>query len=80
MFANFDWDVIVRTPGEAGAATVRYKVRPFSGTAWLSGRGISRELGIDARDVWGRDPLTGDLMRIVFDANGTPDPTNGVLQ
>ena len=66
-----DWDVVVTTPGEAGAATVRYEVRPFSGALWLSGHGVSRELGIDARDVWGRDPATGELTRAIYDSGGT---------
>jgi len=66
-----EWDVVVRTPGEADAATVRYTVRPFSGTAWLSGHGVSPTLGIDARDVWGLDPSTGEVTRTIYDSTGT---------
>jgi hypothetical protein len=65
------WDVVATTPGTAESAKVSYDVRPFVGTTWLSGQGRSEALGLDSRDVWGRDAASGELMRIIFDGSGT---------
>jgi len=65
------WDVVVRTPGTTETAIVRYEVRPISGSAWLSGHGVSTAVGLDARDVWGRDPATGEITRTIYDSGGT---------
>jgi hypothetical protein len=65
------WDIIATDPSDGTSAHFTYDVRPLVGTAWVSGRGRSEELGAESSDVWGRDEASGELMRIVFDGSGT---------
>jgi hypothetical protein len=63
------WDVTATVPSDPSAEQISYEVRRLTGSSWLTGRGRSRT--VDASDVWGRDPASGEIMRMVFDASGT---------
>ena len=63
------WDVSVTAPSDGSAEQISYEVRRLTRSSWLAGRGSSQS--VDASDVWGRDPTTGEIMRIVFDNSGT---------
>ena len=63
------WDVVATSPSDGTSERIRYDVRPLTRASWLTGRGSSDT--VDASDVWGRDPVTGEIMRIVFDGSGT---------
>ncbi len=65
------WDVTSREPGAAKVDRFDYKVLPLVGTAWLSGRGKSKELGAESSDVWGRDAASREIIRVIFDKSGT---------
>ena len=53
------WDVVATSPSDGTSETIRYDVRPLTRASWLSGRGSSDT--VDASDVWGRDPTTGEV-------------------
>lgn len=65
------WDISATDPGNGSTERFSYEVRPLVGSAWISGRGRSEELGSESSDVWGRDAASGELMRIIFDGSGT---------
>lgn len=65
------WLATARDPGTGRSFTLRYEVTPVLGGAWLSGAGESPELGIQVRDMWGRDPATGEIVRVIFQGDGT---------
>lgn len=64
------WLVTARDPATAQAVTLSYLVEPDPGGRWLSGRAESADRGIAARDKWGIDPATGEIVRFVFDGSG----------
>jgi len=65
------WEILATDPADGTSARFTYEVRPLVGSAWISGRGRSNELGVESSDVWGRDAASGELMRIIFDGSGT---------
>jgi hypothetical protein len=65
------WDVASKDPANGEVLQVDYTIEKAPGGAWLAGASVSRDQSISARDMWGRDPLTGELMRVIFDGSGT---------
>ncbi|HEU5059910.1 MAG TPA: hypothetical protein VFU21_25440 [Kofleriaceae bacterium] len=65
------WTIQARNPATGQRFTMRYLIEPALGGAWLSGHGTSRELGVEVRDYWGRDPAGGGLVRIILQSDGT---------
>jgi hypothetical protein len=64
------WHVAARDPSTNDLMTITYKVEPSAGGRWLTGHGESSDLSVQARDSWGIDPATGDILRFVFDSSG----------
>ena len=65
------WEVASRDPASGEVLQVDYTIEKAPGGAWLAGASASRDRSINARDMWGRDPLTGEVIRVVFDGSGT---------
>ena len=65
------WRVEATDPATGKTETIRYEVRRFAGQAWLSGAGQSDDPGFESRDVWGYDPITKEVIRMVFVGSGT---------
>ena len=65
------WQVEATDPATGKSEKLRYDVRRFAGQAWLSGTGQSEDPGFESRDVWGIDPITKEVIRIVFLGSGT---------
>jgi hypothetical protein len=65
------WEVDATDPATGKVEKIGYEVQRFVGSAWVSGTARSADPGFSARDVWGHDPLTKELVRIVFDSSGT---------
>ncbi len=65
------WTIAAKNPATGQAFTMRYVIEPALGGAWLSGHGVARELGVEVRDYWGRDPAGGGLVRIILQSDGT---------
>ena len=64
------WNADVRDPTSGKTFTLAYSVQPDLGGAWLVGRGTS-PAGLEVRDHWGIDGETGEVVRVVFDSQGT---------
>lgn len=47
---------------------IDYRVQTVAGGAWL--RGVAEGPDLRATDMWGRDPRTGEVIRVVFDGSG----------
>jgi hypothetical protein len=65
------WHVASRDPPNGEVLQVDYTIEKAPGGAWLAGASASKDRSINARDMWGRDPLTGEVMRVIFDGSGT---------
>lgn len=65
------WEAEARDPSSGARFELVYRVEPFLGGAWYRGRGVAAALGLEIHDVWGTDPVTGEIVRSVFDSAGT---------
>ncbi|MFL5297868.1 MAG: hypothetical protein ACJ798_15945 [Phenylobacterium sp.] len=65
------WDVASKDPAGGDVVTVDYAIEAARGGAWLAGSSVSKDGSLSARDMWGRDPLTGEVIRVIFDGSGT---------
>lgn len=65
------WDVASKDPASGEVLQVDYRIEAAPGGAWLAGSSVSRDGALSARDMWGRDPLTGEVIRVIFDGSGT---------
>src|SRR3954466_5407429 len=65
------WHVASKDPASGEVLQVDYTIEKAPGGAWLAGASASQDRSINARDMWGRDPLTGEVMRVIFDGSGT---------
>jgi hypothetical protein len=65
------WTIAARNPASGQRFTMRYVIEPALGGAWLSGHAVSRELGVEVQDYWGRDPVGGGFVRIILQSDGT---------
>lgn len=65
------WDVVSKDPTSGEVVQVAYTIEKTPGGAWLAGASASRDGALNARDMWGRDPLTGEVIRVIFDGGGT---------
>jgi hypothetical protein len=65
------WYVRAENPRTGGKFTLQYVLTPILGGRWVRGVGQSEELMLQVEDLWGKDPVTGDLLRVVFDSSGT---------
>jgi hypothetical protein len=65
------WRVTARDPGAQETLQIGYMVEATPGGAWLAGSAAAADGSLNARDMWGRDPLSGEIIRVVFDGSGT---------
>jgi hypothetical protein len=65
------WDVASRDPASGEVLQVDYNIEAAPGGAWLAGSSASKDGSLNARDMWGRDPLTEEVIRVIFDGSGT---------
>jgi hypothetical protein len=66
-----EWRVSARDPATGETLEMSYAVEPTAGGSWFAGAGASPDGAFNARDMWGLDPQTGDVMRVIFDGGGT---------
>jgi hypothetical protein len=64
------WQASMLDPRSGTRATLSYVVEPALSGAWLEGRGHSPELELWVRDFWGRDAVSGEIVRMIFDSQG----------
>lgn len=64
------WDVAARDPVSGAVDKMTYRVEPLLGGIWLSGSGAVVGQPPQARDMWGVDIASAEVMRVVFDGSG----------
>ena len=64
------WTATGEDPGTGSTFTMPYRVEPVLGGNRLSGSATAPDLGLEIRDLWGRDPATGEIVRTIFQSNG----------
>jgi hypothetical protein len=65
-----NWSAVMEDPRNGSRATLAYRVEPVLSGMWLEGNGHSAELNVTVRDLWGRDPVSGEIVRTIFDSQG----------
>jgi hypothetical protein len=64
------WVASAEDPATRETVLIDYAVERTAGGAWLAGSGKARDGSLNSRDMWGRDPLTREIIRVVFDGSG----------
>jgi len=64
------WSATVEDPRNGERSTLTYRVEPVLDGEWLAGYGHSPELNLTVRDMWGRDPISREIFRTIFDSQG----------
>ena len=64
------WKASAEDPQTGEVMSIDYRVEPLPGGAWAAGSGVSSDQTLKSSDVWGRDPLTGEIVRVIFDGSG----------
>ncbi|HEX8570411.1 MAG TPA: hypothetical protein VF699_10880 [Caulobacteraceae bacterium] len=59
-----------KDPASGETFSFVYRVEPEVGGAWITGYGESKEAGFKSRDIWGREPKTGEIIRVIFNDGG----------
>jgi hypothetical protein len=65
------WLIEGKDPGSGQAFSLRYHLEPVLGGAWITGHGETPARDLEVRDYWGIDPISGEIVRIIVDSNGT---------
>jgi hypothetical protein len=66
-----NWLARAEDPSSGRTFSIRYRVELTLDGQWLSGSGESPEMGVKVHDLWGHDPVTGEVLRVIFDSQGT---------
>jgi hypothetical protein len=61
----------VRDPASGAETILLYSVRPALGGKWYIGAGQVPSTAMEIHDLWGKDPVSGELVRSIFDSTGT---------
>jgi hypothetical protein len=64
------WSASAEDPGTGKTEMLSYQVEAVAGGVWLTGAGATEDGSYSARDMWGRDPLTKEIVRLIFDGGG----------
>jgi hypothetical protein len=65
------WLARAEDPGTGRKFTLQYRIEPTLDGTWLAGAGKSPEMALEIQDRWGHDPVTGEIIRVIFDSHGT---------
>jgi hypothetical protein len=64
------WELRGEDPSTGKRFEMEYVIRPVLGGAWLEGHGASEALGVEVRDYWGYDGVTGEIVRVILQSDG----------
>jgi hypothetical protein len=65
------WEAQVENPASVQKLRLKYTVEPTLDGRWLTGFGTSPDVPVSIRDMWGRNAITGEIVRGMFDSQGT---------
>lgn len=64
------WRARLEDPGTGKKLELLYTVEPGVGGRWYVGNGTIASEGLEIHDLWGRDPVSGEIVRSIFDSTG----------
>jgi len=70
------WRAEAKNPSTSKSFVLDYTVRPTLRGRWYAGSGTAAALDLDIYDLWGKDPMTGEIVRTIFDS----EQTNGTVR
>jgi hypothetical protein len=62
------WHAEAENPATKQRFELRYRVEPMLNGTWYLGTGTAKALGLEIHDVWGKDAVTGEIVRTIFDS------------
>jgi hypothetical protein len=65
------WHAEAHDPSTGKRFELDYTVTPALRGAWYIGTGFVAALDLEIHDLWGKDPVTGEIVRTYFDSAGT---------
>ena len=65
------WMAEAKNPLNGQTFTLDYRVEPAIKGRWYVGTGYADALGMEIHDLWGKDPVSGEIVRSIFDSTGT---------
>jgi hypothetical protein len=65
------WRAEAKNPATGQTFVLDYTVAPMLRGRWYAGTGSAAALDLDIYDLWGKDPVTGEIVRTIFDSAQT---------
>jgi hypothetical protein len=65
------WHADVKNPANGKIFTLEYSVEPALKGHWYIGTGKAPALELEIHDLWGKDAVTGEIVRTIFDSAQT---------
>lgn len=65
------WHAEAHDPSTGKRFELDYTLTPALRGAWYIGTGLAAALDLEIHDLWGKDPVTGEIVRTIFDSART---------
>lgn len=65
------WHAEAHDPSTGKRFELDYTLTPALRGAWYIGTGLAAALDLEIHDLWGKDPVTGEIVRTLFDSART---------
>lgn len=65
------WHADAHDPGTGKRFELEYRVEPALRGRWYIGTGFAAALDLEIHDLWGKDPVSGEIVRTLFDSAQT---------
>lgn len=62
------WHAEVKNPTNGKTFTMEYSIEPALRGRWYMGTGAAAALDLEIHDLWGKDPVSGEIIRSIFDS------------
>lgn len=65
------WRAEAHNPSTGKRFELDYRVEPALRGRWYIGTGHAPALDLEIHDLWGKDPVSGEIVRMIFDSQQT---------
>jgi hypothetical protein len=65
------WRADAKNPETGASFVLDYAIAPALKGRWYVGTGHAPALDLEIHDLWGKDPVTGEIVRTIFDSAQT---------
>lgn len=65
------WRAEAKNPQNGTTFELDYSIEPALQGRWYVGTGHAPALGLEIHDLWGKDPVSGEIVRTIFDSQNT---------